>query len=69
MGWLDNNGLAHFWVKIKTTLANYALKSELPTKISDLTNDSNFIDTSYKIYATDDNNGTVTIHFGTNVNQ
>lgn len=43
MGWLDNNGLAHFWAQIKTTLANYALKSELPTKTSDLTNDSGYL--------------------------
>lgn len=43
--------------KIKTML-------DIPTKTSELTNDSNFINTSYQIYATDDDNGNVTIHFG-----
>lgn len=27
MGWLDNNGLAHFWAKIKTALAGKADKA------------------------------------------
>ena len=43
--------------KIKTML-------DIPTKTSELTNDSNFINTSYQIYAIDDDNGNVTIHFG-----
>lgn len=45
-------------------ISNKADKSEIPTKTSQLTNDSSFIDTSYQIYVTDDDNGNVTIHFG-----
>lgn len=58
------------WVENKNYLtqhqdiSNKADKTEIPTKTSQLINDSNFIDTSYQIYVTDDNNGNVTIHFG-----
>lgn len=62
--YVSDTKLQYFWNKIKLFVNN-----NIPTKISDLTNDSNFIDTSYKIYATDDNNGNVTIHFGTTINQ
>lgn len=38
--WIDNTGLARLIANIK---ANFALKSQVPTKVSDLTNDSGFI--------------------------
>lgn len=38
--YLDNEGLLYFWQKIKTT---FAKASDVPTKTSDLTNDSGFI--------------------------
>ncbi len=62
--YVSDSKLQYFWNKIKTFVNN-----NVPTRTSQLTNDSNFIDTSYKLYATDDNNGTVTIHFGTIVNE
>lgn len=62
--YVSDSKLQYFWSKIKLFVNN-----SIPTKTSDLTNDSNFIDTSYQLYATDDNNGTVTIHFGTIVNE
>lgn len=40
---LDNNGLLYFWQKIKNT---FAKTTDLPTKTSELTNDSGFITTS-----------------------
>lgn len=53
--YLDNNGLLYFWQKIKTI---FALKTELPTKTSDLTNDSDFITDAN--YTHTDNNYTTT---------
>lgn len=38
--YLDADGLLYFWQKIKNT---FALSSDVPTKTSDLTNDSGFI--------------------------
>ena len=53
--YLDDNGLLYFWQKIKSL---FALKTELPTKTSDLTNDSNYVaDASY---THTDNNYTTT---------
>lgn len=40
VSYLDNNGLLYFWQKIKNT---FALASAVPTKTSQLTNDSGFI--------------------------
>lgn len=37
--YLDENGLLYFWQKIKNV---FALASDVPTKVSDLTNDRNF---------------------------
>lgn len=43
--YLDKDGLLYFWQKIKNV---FAQKTEIPTKTSDLTNDSNFaVDASY----------------------
>lgn len=53
--YLDNNGVLYFWQKIKSL---FALKTELPTKTSDLTNDSDYVvDASY---THTDNNYTTT---------
>lgn len=53
--YLDDNGLLYFWQKIKSL---FALKTELPTKTSDLTNDSDYVvDASY---THTDNNYTTT---------
>ena len=41
--YLDETGLAYFWAKIKEKLATKADTTSLPTKTSDLTNDSGFI--------------------------
>lgn len=41
--YLDETGLAYFWAKIKEKLAAKADSTALPTKTSDLTNDSGFI--------------------------
>ena len=41
--YLDETGLAYFWAKIKEKLAAKADSSALPTKTSQLTNDSGFI--------------------------
>lgn len=41
--YLDETGLAYFWAKIKEKLNNKADTSSVPTKTSDLTNDSGFI--------------------------
>lgn len=44
--YLDKNGLDMLWAKVKENINNYALKSELPTvptKVSQLQNDSEFI--------------------------
>lgn len=43
MGYLDNTGLAYFWSKLKALLSAKADKTEIPTKISDLNNDSGFV--------------------------
>ena len=40
--YLDDNGLLYFWQKIKNT---FAKTTDIPTKTSDLTNDSGFIST------------------------
>lgn len=40
--YLDDNGLLYFWQKIKNT---FAKTMDIPTKTSDLTNDSGFIST------------------------
>lgn len=43
--YLDDNGLLYLWGKIKST---FALISDIPTKTSDLTNDSHFpVDSAY----------------------
>lgn len=41
--YLDETGLAYFWAKIKEKLAAKADSTSLPTKTSQLTNDSGFI--------------------------
>ena len=41
--YLDDNGLLYFWGKLKALLAGKADASSVPTKTSDLTNDSGFI--------------------------
>ena len=41
--YLDETGLAYFWAKVKEKLALKADSSALPTKTSQLTNDSGFI--------------------------
>lgn len=46
MAYLDNNGLAYFWGKVKALVSGKADASAIPTKTSDLTNDSGFL-TSY----------------------
>ena len=46
MAYLDNNGLLYFWQQLKTKLAAKADASDVPTKTSDLTNDSGFITTA-----------------------
>ena len=43
VSYLDNNGLLYFWQKIKNV---FALASDVPTKTSQLTNDSGFITSS-----------------------
>lgn len=54
--YLDNDGLLYFWQKIKTI---FALKTELPTKLSDLTNDGNFVTDASYVHT--DNNFTTTL--------
>lgn len=41
--YLDLSGLTHFWSKINAKLSTKADSSAVPTKVSDLTNDSGFI--------------------------
>ena len=53
--YLDSNGLLYFWQKIKNT---FALASAIPTKTSDLTNDSNFAADASYVHT--DNNYTTT---------
>ena len=43
MAYLDNNGLLYLWQQLKTKLAAKADSTDVPTKTSDLTNDSGFI--------------------------
>lgn len=54
--YLDNDGLLYFWQKIKTI---FAFKTELPTKLSDLTNDGNFVTDASYVHT--DNNFTTTL--------
>lgn len=68
--YLDSNGLLYFWQKIKSL---FALKTELPTKTSDLTNDSNYVaDASYthtdNNYTTTEKNKLAGIASGAEVN-
>lgn len=39
---LDSNGLLYLWQKLKVEFAKYAVAGDIPTKVSDLTNDSEF---------------------------
>ena len=39
---LDSNGLLYLWQKLKIEFAKYAVAGDIPTKVSDLTNDSEF---------------------------
>lgn len=39
---LDSNGLLYLWQKLKVEFAKYAVAGDIPTKVSDLTNDSGF---------------------------
>lgn len=41
--YLDDNGLLYFWGKLKTLLSGKADASSVPSKTSDLTNDSGYI--------------------------
>lgn len=43
--YLDKSGLSYFWSKIKTALNGKANTSDVPTKTSDLTNNSGFVAT------------------------
>lgn len=54
--YLDNDGLLYFWQKIKTI---FAFKTEIPTKLSDLTNDGNFVTDASYVHT--DNNFTTTL--------
>lgn len=62
--YLNNTGLQYFYNRIKTIFAS---KSELPTKTSDLTNDSNFITSNDLPTKTSDltNDGDGTSNFAT----
>lgn len=46
---LDNNGLTHFWEKIKAT---FAKKTDIPTAVSELTNDEGFVTTDANVTQT-----------------
>lgn len=54
--YLDSNGLLYFWQKIKTV---FAQKTEIPTKTSQLTNDSNLVADASYVHT--DNNFTTTL--------
>lgn len=68
--YLDKDGLLYFWQKIKNT---FAKTTDIPTKTSDLTNDSNFaVDASYvhtdNNYTTTEKNKLAGIASGAEVN-
>lgn len=46
---LDDTGLTHFWEKIKAT---FAKKTDIPTAVSDLTNDEGFVTTDANVTQT-----------------
>lgn len=46
MNYLNKNGLSHLWEKLKEKLNNKADKSAIPTKTSQLTNDSSYTSSS-----------------------
>lgn len=46
MNYLNKNGLSHLWAKLKEKLNNKADKSAIPTKTSQLTNDSSYTSSS-----------------------
>ncbi len=46
---LDNTGLTHFWEKIKAT---FAKKTDIPTAVSELTNDEGFVTTDANVTQT-----------------
>lgn len=51
--YLDDNGLLYFWQKIKSL---FAQKTDVPTKLSDLTNDANYVTDANYVHT--DNNYT-----------
>ena len=54
--YLDKTGLSYFWGKIKTALNGKANTSDIPTKTSDLTNDSGFTTAEVNIGTTTPSN-------------